>query len=292
MPELPEVETVRSDLAEVLPGDSIVSIDVLLPKMLRIPLGDDLHQQVVGQQIRNVRRRAKLIILELDNDRYLIMHLKMTGQLFWQGADEHQLIAGGHTLSKDELPSGHPNKYTHVIFHLKSGAVLLFNDMRQFGYVELADDDRIRQIDNTYGPEPLTADFTWEAFYGAISRRPRSVLKAALLDQKVLAGLGNIYVDEACFRAGIRPQTRVGDISRRRLKELWRVIPMLLDEAVQLRGTTFNSYRDGRGRRGSFVSKLAVYGRADEPCLKCGTQIEKTRVAGRGTHFCPRCQPK
>jgi formamidopyrimidine-DNA glycosylase len=292
MPELPEVETVRRDLAEVLPGDTIVSIEVRLPKMLRLPAGANLEKSILNQEITGVGRRAKLLIIDLTNGLHLLIHLKMTGQLLWQDKNEQQLIAGGHTLTATEIPSGHANKYTHIIFQLGSGAVLLFNDLRQFGYVELVDDGRLKEVNQKYGPEPLEGEWLEDAWLTAMRRRPRSILKAALLDQSLLAGLGNIYVDEACWRAGIRPQTRVGELSGDDLHRLYEVIPPLLREAVAARGTTFNSYRDGRGRHGTFVSKLAVYGRGGQPCPKCGSPVEKTRVVGRGTHFCPVCQPK
>lgn len=288
MPELPEVETVRRDLVEVLPGDQITLVEIRLPKMARVPMGESLDGRILRQPIADVRRRAKLILIDFANGWHLVIHLKMTGQLLWSDKDE--LIAGGHTMSKDEVPSGQPSKHTHVIMRLKSGAVLLFNDLRQFGYIELADDQRLKELDAAYGPEPLTPAFDLENWRIALARRPRSTVKAALLDQKLLAGLGNIYVDEACWRAGIRPQGRVGDLSADDIARLYSVIPPLLREAVEARGTTFNSYRDGRGRRGGFVARLAVYGRDGQSCPKCGEIIHKTRVAGRGTHYCPHCQ--
>lgn len=288
MPELPEVETVCRDLNEVLTGDEIVALDIRLPKIFRAPASETVEGRILNRRIGRVHRRAKLIVFDLDNDWHLIVHLKMTGQLLWSSANE--LIAGGHTMSPAEVVTSEPTKYTHAIFTLKSGGRLLFNDLRQFGYIELADERRWQELKDAYGPEPLSDDFLLSGFMAALARRSRSSIKAALLDQKVLAGLGNIYVDEVCWRSGIRPTRLVGDLSEEELGRLFVEIPPLLQEAIAARGTTFNSYRDGKGRQGSFVSKLAVYGRGGESCRRCGKLIEKTKLVGRGTHYCPGCQ--
>lgn len=291
MPELPEVETIRADLAEVLPGDTIAAVTATLPKILRGVPAERWAAHLEGLKLAGVRRRAKLLIIDFaDSSDSLLIHLKMTGQLFWQDKEAVGVIAGGHTQGKPDDNFQLPNKYTHATFEFESGARLYFNDLRQFGYLEIAGPERVAAAIKKFGREPLDKDFTLDYLAAGFERRPRSILKAALLDQGFIAGLGNIYVDEICFRAGVRPDRRVGTLDEEEIERLWRQMPIVLKEAIKARGTTFNTYRDSKGRRGSFTRRLRVYGRGGQPCVNCGTAIIKTKVAGRGTHYCPRCQ--
>lgn len=290
MPELPEVETIRRDLAGVLVGKKIKDVVVRKAKMAR---GGSrrLTKALVGQRVASVERRAKLLMLRLEpSNHYLLLHLKMTGQLTYQDANE--VIAGGHSWRalEQELPAPSlPDKHTHIIFSFTGGAKLYFNDLRQFGYVQVVSPEEKAVIERTYGIEPLTAAFTLEAFRQALGRRA-APLKAVLLNQAVIAGLGNIYVDEVCFAAGVGPQRRVNRLTHDEVARLWRACTKIIERAIKYRGTTFNTYRDSRGRRGNYLEHLQVYGRMGEPCRRCAGVVKRVTVAGRGTHYCPSCQ--
>lgn len=287
MPELPEVETIKNDLAAVLVGQKIIDVEVRLPKIIKSNRAV-FRRTVKGQRIGSLARRGKLLIIELeDSDRYLLIHLKMTGQLIYRKGE--QVIAGGH--SEGIMPANDvPNKYTHVIFSLSGGARLFFNDLRQFGYIKLVDAQTKEDELSVYGVEPLAEVFTPELLRERLRKR-RTSLKCVLLDQSVIAGLGNIYVDEACFYAGIRPTRRADRVSIAEATVLHRAIGRIIRLAITHRGTTFNNYRDAHGRTGDFVRRLKVYGRGGEQCLKCRTSIlKRVTVAGRGTVYCPVCQ--
>ncbi len=285
MPELPEVETIRRDLAELVTGKVFQGVRVQKPKMVH---GDvlSLQRQLRRQKVQALHRRGKLLIWELsERNRFLLVHLKMTGQLILDNGTG--LVAGGHSWP----PIGEmPNKHTHLTFTFTDRTKLYFNDQRQFGYVQLVPSEVKEQIVARYGVEPLEADFTRVKLEEILKRRKASV-KSVLLNQQVIAGLGNIYADEACFRAGILPERPANLITADETARLWRSIREVLRQAIKYRGTTFNSYRDAKGRTGSFVKKLKVYGRGGEVCLKCGqTKLQRTRVGQRGTVYCPRCQ--
>lgn len=287
MPELPEVETIKNDLAEVLVGRTIADVDVRLPKMVR---GDarSFRRRLRGQRIGSLARRGKLLIIELEgSNQYLLIHLKMTGQLIYRKADH--VIAGGHSQSSMPVDSL-PNKFSHIIFSLSDGATVYFNDLRQFGYVKLVSAQEKEDELSVYGVEPLAAAFTVDELRSRLKGR-RVAVKAALLDQSVIAGLGNIYVDEACWLAGVRPMRRAHRLRAREVAALHRAIRQVIRGAITHRGTTFNNYRDAHGRRGDYVRRLAVYGRAGQRCRRCRTTVlKRVVVAGRGTVYCSRCQ--
>lgn len=287
MPELPEVETIKNDLAEVLVGQTIADVDIRLPKIVKSNQRL-FRRRVRGQRINSLARRGKLLVVELaEGDRFLLIHLKMTGQLIYRRGTH--VIAGGHSevaMPVDELP----NKHTHIVFSLSDGAQLFFNDLRQFGYMKLVTAQEKEDELSVYGVEPLAAAFTSKLLAGRLKKRKVAV-KSVLLDQSVIAGLGNIYVDEACFYAGIRPLRRSDRVTKREVGELHRGIRRIIRLAIKHRGTTFNNYRDAHGRRGNFVQRLQVYGRAGERCARCRRgAITKVKVGGRGTHYCPSCQ--
>ena len=290
MPELPEVETIRRDLASTLVGKKIADVTVRKDKMVRGPTRR-LKKSMIGQRVAGVERRAKLLMIRLTpSNHYLLLHLKMTGQLIYH--DKGALIAGGHPwppLMEGTADQALPNKYTHVIFSFTGGAKLYFNDLRQFGYVQVVSAEEAALVTATYGIEPLTPDFTLEAFRAALKQRA-APLKAVLLNQAVIAGLGNIYVDEVCFAAGVRPTRRANQVTQAEAARLYRACNRIIKQAIKHRGTTFQSYRDSQGRRGNYVRFLQVYGRSGEPCLGCGTAIVRVKTAGRGTHLCRKCQ--
>ncbi len=292
MPELPEVETVRRDLNKVLTGLKIKDITIEAPKMVS-PGAITFKKRLLGQEIVKLERRGKLIIVVLGTpDLFLLLHLKMTGQLIY--VSSKKIVAGGHNeqpLSQVALAiSSLPNKHTRVFFTFNDGSRLFFNDLRKFGYLKLASQKELDQvIAKNYGPEPLSKDFKQENFSQQLKKRQRNI-KAVLLDQKIVAGLGNIYVDEALFRSGILPDRSASSLKPAEVKRLYEAIPPLLRQSLKYRGTTFRNYVDSRGQKGNFSAHLEVYGRGGEKCLKCGHILIKDKVAARGTVYCPKCQ--
>lgn len=281
MPELPEVETIRRDLEKKLVGQTIRRAEIL--SFNRVS-PKDLAKRLVGFQVLKVSRRAKLLALEGKND-FLLFHLKMTGQMVLRHKKE--IVFGGHPIAGlAELP----NKYTRAIFHFKNGDTLYFNDLRKFGYIKLVSKREAEEIFSTYGPEPLEKEFTYKRFLEIVGTRKTSKLKPFLLDQTKIGGLGNIYVDEACFMSGIRPTRRVESLTSAEKEKLWKAIRAVLAKSVKHRGTSFNSYVDSDGKTGGFWKYLHVYGKKGELCKRCKHNIIYTKLAGRGTHYCPYCQ--
>ncbi|MBC7104555.1 MAG: bifunctional DNA-formamidopyrimidine glycosylase/DNA-(apurinic or apyrimidinic site) lyase [Firmicutes bacterium] len=273
MPELPEVETIRRTLAPLLVGRTITACRVSLPKVLDHRDPDSFVGAVVGRKIEDLTRRGKYLLFHLSGGRVLVVHLRMTGRLIYH---------------PPEVGPEEPVKHTHVIFGLEDGATLHYVDPRRFGRLRLA--PAPARLDSL-GPEPLDGGFSPEVFRRHLSGRRRRI-KALLLDQAFLAGLGNIYADEALYRARIHPERPADRLTAREARALYRAIREVLDEAIRYRGTSIVDYVDGRGRPGEFQLRLNVYGRGGEPCPACGTPIARTRVASRGTYFCPRCQPR
>ncbi len=284
MPELPEVETIRRDLERVLLGKDITDVSIRNKRLVR---GDQVTflAHTIGNQFSRIARRGKLLQFHLaHSDQVLHVHLKMTGQLICQVAGG--FIAGGHPSAKIEAL---PNAYTHVIFTFEDGTVLYFNDVRTFGYVALMSPQEHAQALSKFGPEPFDESLTPAAFQQALSGK--RTVKAVLLDQSVIAGIGNIYADEICFRALVLPQRRVDTLSREEKKRLYNAMRSIMKLAVEKRGTTFSNFVDAAGKKGGYMEYLKVYGRKGERCIRCGsTPITKIVVAGRGTHFCALCQ--
>lgn len=286
MPELPEVETVRRDLERVLVGVPIVKVEALHSKTIRPLTAAQLTKKLHGHSIKAIARIGKLLIVELNSiDEVILVHLKMTGQMIYQAGKT--IMAGGHSLS--EPLANLPNKHTRLIMTFKNGARLFFNDLRLFGYWKIANRAELAAIKSGYGIEPLTENFTWPNFKQAFSGRKTNI-KAILLNQAVISGMGNIYVDEALWRAKILPSRRVNSLTEPELKKLWQACHEVIELGVKHRGTTFNHFVDGHGQKGGFLKFLEVYGKKGQPCSRCGTPIKKISLAGRGTHFCPKCQ--
>lgn len=286
MPELPEVETVRAGLASLLPGKSIRQVTFDWPKSFpNAP--QDVQQFLMGAKITQVKRRAKVLIIELDSKYSLVIHLKMTGQLVYV-ADDFRFGAGHPS---DSLVAKLPDKSTRVIFEFKD-AKLFFNDQRKFGWVRLLPTAEVPNIDffKKVGPEPLDTNFTATDFAARFARRANSSIKAALLDQTVVAGVGNIYADEALWGAKIHPAAKVKDVSPKQLADLYRALIAVLKLSIAKGGSSDRNYVDAHGNRGSYLSFAKVFRRTGQTCARCGTIIVKTRVAGRGTHLCPNCQ--
>ncbi len=287
MPELPEVETVRLGLARYLPGQKVLGVDFDNPKSF--PNSQELvRQQLIGARIESVDRRAKVLLIRLSTGYTLLVHLKMTGQLVYR-PNTGRGWGGGHPT--DSLIGSLPDRSTRVTFTLERGK-LYFNDQRKFGWAKLLPDEKIPELDffQRVGPEPLEADFTFEEFRRRLSRRKRTSIKAAILDQSVLAGVGNIYADESLHAARIHPETKVADVSPLKLRRLHQAIIDSLRISLEHGGSSDRNYVDAEGYKGSYLKFARVFRREGQPCPDCGTDIVKTRVAGRGTHICPRCQ--
>jgi formamidopyrimidine-DNA glycosylase len=287
VPELPEVETIRAGLAKVLPG--MVVKDVWYDWDKSFPNAPaDVARFLVGSKIEKVRRRAKVLIIEMSGGWALIIHLKMTGQLVFVG--KGQRFGAGHP--GEELIGELPVKSTHVILDFTDGSKLFFNDQRKFGWMRLMPALEIPEIDffKKVGPEPLDDDFTVDRFIERLQRRKNSNIKSVLLDQTVVAGIGNIYADESLWSAKIHPAALVKDIPKTKLVLLYNAVRDVLNLSISKGGSTDKNYVDAQGRKGSYLSFANVFRREGQPCPRCGTPIEKIRVAGRGTHICPHDQ--
>lgn len=287
MPELPEVETIRAGLANLLPGRTVKDVwydwDKSFPNAPA-----DVARFLVGAKVEKVRRRAKVLIIELSSGWALIIHLKMTGQLVFIGKGKR--FGAGHP--SQDMVGELPAKSTRVVIDFTDGSKLYFNDQRKFGWMRLLPALEIPEIDffKKVGPEPLDADFTVDIFIERLARRKNTSVKAALLDQSVIAGVGNIYADESLWGAKIHPATLVRNVPKPKLVLLYNSLREVLALSIKKGGSTDKNYVDAEGKQGSYLAFANVFRRTGEPCPRCGTPIEKTRVAGRGTHFCPHCQ--
>jgi len=281
MPELPEVETIVNDLKPYLVGRRIKDVKVL--NAASVNGVKRFRTRLSGQKLLSLQRYGKNIVL-VFNDFAVVIHLKMTGQLVWQSGGIS--LAGGHPISNQN--SAWPHKFTRVIISLAQGT-LYFNDVRKFGWIRLMTPTKLQTYLNRLGLEPLSQNYTFPSFCLALGRS-RQAIKKVLLDQSKIVGLGNIYVDEALYLAGIKPSRICSDLKPSELQALYRAIPKVLKLSIKNRGTSFSDYRDGQGQVGQNLKFLKVYGRANQTCHKCQSLINKTKLGGRGTHWCPNCQ--
>ena len=264
MPELPEVETVVRGLRGPLVGRTFTGVMVLWPNAIKTPI-PELQEQLPGRRIEAITRRGKYLQFHLSGGDTLLIHLKMSGDLLVEPASDP------------------PHHHVRTIFGLDNGHQLRFKDMRKFGRVYLVDDPN--RVVGKLGPEPLAGDFTVEAFQALFTRRTGR-LKPLLLNQEFIAGIGNIYADESCFLAGIDPRRQVDTLSGVELEKLYHAIRRALRHGIMYKGASLDEVYRG----GEFQNHFQVYGRTDEPCLKCGSLILRTVLGGRSTHFCRRCQ--
>lgn len=269
MPELPEVETIKRDLERVVSKKKIKNIEISVGKLIKGLTAEELIKRIKGKTFKRVFRRGKYLIFSLSSGEYLVVHLKLTGQLIYGGRD----------------------KRSRITFSLSDGKYLNFNDQRLFGEVRLVKEwEEVSGI-KKLGVEPLGRDFTPSLFQKMLAGRKTKV-KPLLMEQNFLAGIGNIYAQESLFRAKIHPQRPANKLKEREVKDLYSSLQAVLKEAVDKRGSSVDTYLDAKGERGGFDSCLEVYGREGKPCLKCGERIVKVKLGGRGTCFCPRCQGK
>jgi formamidopyrimidine-DNA glycosylase len=290
MPELPEVETIRVGLKQLLPGSAVESVFVETEKSF--PNAEtDVNTFLIKAKVTDVRRRAKVLLIDLDTGYSLVTHLKMTGQVVYVRKDKLGRFGAGHP--NDSLINELPDRSTRVIIEF-TDAKLFFNDQRKFGWMRLLPTVEVENLDffRRVGPEPLSAEFTVGEFIERLQRRRNTNIKAALLDQTVVAGIGNIYADESLWGAKIHPATLVKDLSEAKLRKLFVEVQYVLNLAIEKGGSTDKNYVNAEGKKGSYLEFARVFRREKLPCPRCGTAIEKIRVAGRGTHFCPKCQIK
>lgn len=283
MPELPEVETVRRGLGDFILNKKIVRVTVKCENSF--VGGAEMAQVVEGVEVMDLRRRGKALLIDLDNGCTLMIHLRMTGQLIWRG---EQNFAAGHPSKNftDELP----NAQTRVIFEFPEGK-LFFNDQRKFGFVKVIPTNEVEK-------DKFIAELAkepWEMGVGELykkcQRHGKSPIKAVLLNQKIIAGLGNIYADESLFYASVHPASLAGSLTEEQVAKILEGACKVMQAAIDSGGSTMATYIRPDGTTGDYLEKFAqVFRREGKECLRCGTIVEKTRCAGRGTHFCPNCQ--
>lgn len=288
MPELPEVETVRRGLAELLVGRTVRQATVFdSPKSFPNASGQ-VEQFLYGASVTAVRRRAKVLIIDLNSDYSLVVHLKMTGQLIFRG---QQTFGGGHPT--DSLVGDLPDRSTRVQIDFTDDSHLFFNDQRKFGWMKLLPAAEVMNLPfmQKVGPEPLDPKTTAKEFIQRIRRRQNSMIKPAFLDQAVIAGVGNIYADEALWAAQIHPETRVKNVTDRQLNTLFTELRKILKLSIDQGGSTDKNYVDAEGRKGNYLTFAHVFRREGQACHRHHDQeIVKLKVGGRGTHICSACQ--
>lgn len=274
MPELPEVETVRRTLEQLVIGKTIKDVEIYWPKIIKAPEPvEQFSDALIGQTIHEIGRRGKFLIFQLD-DYSLVSHLRMEGK---------------YAVYPESEPC---DKHTHVVFTFTDGYQLRYRDVRKFGTMHLfKKGEEVSKMPLLHlGPEPLSDEFTIADLSMKLAKTNRKI-KSVLLDQTVVVGIGNIYVDESLFRAGIHPERMASSLTLDEITRIHGEVKLTLAEAVEKGGSTIRSYVNSQGQIGMFQLELFVYGRKGEPCKRCGTPLEKLVVGGRGTHICPVCQP-
>jgi len=274
MPELPEVETIRQGLLENVKGRRIERIEIRLIKPLKGTSKEEFLRRVEGARIEGIRRRAKILIIDLSGLDSLLIHLKLTGRLLYLPL-------------KEEI-----TRHTHLIFYLDNQMTLRFWDMRQFGYLRVVAKEEIFSLPemSALGPEPLDQDFTLDEFKRLIKGKRRGNLKPLLMDQTFIAGLGNLYADEICYLARVRPDRDVSTLSEQEISALYNQMRQILSDAIKQGGSSVDVYRDLYGQPGRYHFQLKVYGRMGEKCFSCGRRIQRVKLGGRSAHFCLYCQ--
>ena len=275
MPELPEVENVVLGLKNRIKNYIITSVRIKEPGLIAYPELKKFKKQIKNRKISDISRRGKYILIHLLENKIMVIHLRMTGKLLVK-------------------PSNEPlTKHTHVIFKLNHKSDLRFNNIRKFGRIYLIDSDNYEAAGglSELGPEPLASDFNFSDFEKLFEGRTAKI-KSLLLNQKFIAGLGNIYTDEVLYRSGIHPKRKADTIAKEELEKLYKYIRKILKLGIKYNGTTFSDYVNAFGEKGRFQEKLKVYQKEGEKCNKCGEIIVKDKVAGRSTYFCPTCQKK
>lgn len=273
MPEMPEVEMIRRTLIDRVSGRNIKEVEFLLSRLVKWPSAGEFQAVLTGKKIVDLTRRGKYLLFHLDNQLIMVVHLRMTGRLSYV------------------TPGMEVDKFARIIFKLDNGDCLVYGDTRTLGTLYLLPPEELWRISGlvSMGPEPLSPEFTLEYLAQVLKKRHGNI-KAVLLNQKYIGGLGNIYVDESMAIAKVHPERIASSLTGGEVELLFHAINKVIADGINHGGTTFRDYRDGDGKKGSHQEYLAVYGRKMAPCLSCGTPILWKLIAGRGTHFCPECQ--
>lgn len=307
MPELPEVQTIVSELNHKLKNRTIKSVVVNAPKMIsvgphtvsNIRKADNnkvrsFEKLLIGHRVTSVKRRAKLLIFDFSGPFSMLVHLKMTGQFIFENKALRKKTGGKYRmLNKLNAPFVElPGKHTHVIFYFTDGSILYFNDVRKFGYLKIVRDNELKSVKelNEYGPEPLDENFTRLALMTAVNKRRRSTIKQVLMDPKVVVGIGNIYSDEILFHAKVRPTRVVSSLSDKELAAIYKWIKPVLIKGIKAKGSSVGDFVRTDGTWGQMGKFHFVYGRKGQKCKKCGSIIEAVKLGGRTASFCPECQ--
>lgn len=278
MPELPEVQTIANQLQKKIIGKKIKVVDIRLVKMIQGVSPKKFRETVQGVKIKNVSRRAKLLIINLSNDYSLLIHLKLSGQIIYKSNIRNQ---------ESEI-----SKHTHVIYYFSDGSALFHKDIRQFGWVKLFKTTELEKYfqKENFGPEPLDKNFTLDRFKKLLLQKPKQRIKPLLMDQKFVAGIGNIYAQEASFCARVLPTRIIKDLKEKEIIDLYYCLIKILREAIKRHGSSVDDYLDTEGKKGDYVPRLKVYNRLAKNCYSCQGPVKKMTLAGRGTYFCPKCQ--
>lgn len=307
MPELPEVQTVVSELNKKLPGRKIKRVAVNMAKIISVgpqtvsnirdvsqKTVDEFARLLTGRKIVSVKRRGKMLIFDVDGPLSLLAHLKMTGQFVFEDKAQHKKTGGKYRLLNSRVAPlvQLPSKFTHVVFHFTDGSTLYYNDMRQFGYLRIVKDEDLDKVKEfkEYGPEPLEKSFTFEIFKAALKNRKKIPIKLALMDTKVVVGIGNIYSDEILYHARLRPDRKVETLRPKELQAVYDQIKPVLLAGIKYKGSSVGDFVRTDGKWGSMGKHHYVYGRKGQPCLGCGTMIKSMKLGGRTSSFCPKEQ--
>jgi formamidopyrimidine-DNA glycosylase len=289
MPELPEVETVTRDLRAKIKETQILGVETDWPKLFKGPNFLEYRQQVKNQKIISVERRAKNILIGLSGGKTMLIHLKMTGHLLIT-RDAVNILDGRWVVDKDSPLSDPFNQYIHVVWQLSGDVKMALSDLRKFANITLLDAKELEDKLSIYGPEPLSNDFRIECFTEVIKKSKKEI-KAILLDQGVVAGIGNIYADEILFASKISPLRRANSLTKKEINVLYQCIKEVLLLALSLRGTSISDYRDTEGKKGGYAEIRKVYKREKSICPNaCGGHVKRIKLVGRGTYYCPECQ--
>lgn len=288
MPELPEVETIKIGLSKKIVGKTINDVEIKNAKSFQGEPAD-----IIGKKIINIERRAKLIRIKLSNDLNLLIHLKLTGQLIYRQTTNSQRLtadfAGGH--ASHDWHAKLPNANTRIVFIFSDDAKLFFNDLRKFGWVKVLKSAAIARVfDESFGVEPFSKEFNIQYLIMRAQKIPNRNIKQFLTDQKIIAGIGNIYADESLFDAGVMPNRKIKDIKLSEWQKIRESILKILKLGIKYGGTTDSDYVNAEGKKGGMQDHLKVYHRTGKPCFGCSGVVHRTTIASRGTHYCPKCQ--
>jgi formamidopyrimidine-DNA glycosylase len=290
MPELPEVQTIVNDLNKRIKGSKILGVSYCdNKKYFKGTTFEKFKKEIKNREIISVKRRAKYVLMDLSGDKLLLFHLKMTGHLLVVGSKYY--VVGGKWEGKDlpkELQDPR-NQFIHLVLELSDGKILAFSDMRKFGVVRLENSDYLASLENKLGPEPLGSGFSLNQFQKVLEGS-NGKIKAVLMDQSKIAGIGNIYGDEILFLAGVRPDRLVKKLKKEEIEKIYGAIRTILEKALKYRGSSESDYRDADGKKGHYQEHSFVYRRDKNACGECGGEIKKIKIGQRSAHYCTKCQ--